>query len=508
MSIAPSRFLFPSLVRPALLSVVLLMTACLHVEVRRQAQDVSEKSTPDASAERPAITPLVNQLQERTFRWFWDHAQDNSLIPDRFPYEEPFSSIAGMGFALTVYAVGAEHGWVTRWQARDRTLKALRYLRGLPMGPSIGDDAGYHGFYYHFLNLTSGRRHARWVEVSSIDTTLLLGGVLFAQSYYDRNDPAEAEIRKLAEEMYRDVEWPWLQARKPLISMGWVPEDGIIKHDWSGYDEAMLVYVLALGSPTYPVEPAAWTAWTKTYEGSFGTFYGQEYLAFGPQFGHQYSHVWIDFRGIQDDWNREKGFDYFENSRRATLAQRAYANANPMRWKGYGGDVWGLTASDGPQTTVQTYRGESRTFRHYSARGAGLEAAFDDGTLAPTAAVASIAFAPEIVIPAIHALHDRYGEYIYGKYGFIDAFNPSFNYPDVELKMGKLLGDGRGWVDSDQIGIDQGPIVLMIENYRNEFVWNVMKKNPHIRRGLERAGFKGGWLEQKPKPGSTQASPK
>lgn len=491
-----------------------MLTACLHAEVSPKPQSESITSTSvanparPAARERPTITPLVNELQKRTFRWFWDHTQDNGLIPDRFPYQEPFSSIAGMGFAFTAYAVGAEQGWVTREQARDRTLKALRYLRGLPMGPSIGDDAGYHGFYYHFLDLSSGLRYARWVEVSSVDTTLLLGGVLFAQSYYDRDDSAETEIRNLAEDMYGAVDWPWLQARKPLISMGWVPEDGIIKHDWSGYDEAMLVYVLALGSPTHPVEPEAWTAWTKTYEASFGEFQGQKYLAFGPQFGHQYSHAWIDFRGIRDDWNRAQGFDYFENSRRATLAQRAYANANPMGWKGYGGDIWGLTASDGPQSTIQTYDGEARAFRHYSARGAGLDAAFDDGTIAPTAAVGSIAFAPEIVIPAIHALHDRYGEFIYGKYGFIDAFNPSFTYPDVELKMGRLLDNNHGWVDSDHIAIDQGPIVLMIENYRNEFVWNVMKKNPHIRRGLQRAGFRGGWLEEATKSGVPEASAK
>ena len=496
------------------LCVALFLSACLHPEVRRKPLDGNVVSVPvasvkaEASLQRPAITPLVDELQERTFRWFWDHAQDNGLIPDRFPYEEPFSSIAGMGFAFTAYAVGVERGWVTREQARDRTLKALRYLRSLPMGPGIRDAAGYHGFYYHFLDLDSGLRYERWVEVSSVDTTLLLGGVLFAQSYYDRDDRAEAEIRTLAEAMYSAVDWPWLQARKPLISMGWVPEDGIIKHDWSGYDEAMLVYVLALGSPTHPVQPDAWTAWTETYDASFGEFQGQTYLAFGPQFGHQYSHVWIDFRGIRDDWNREQGFDYFENSRRATLAQRAYAIANPMGWKGYDGDIWGLTASDGPQSIVHTHNGKSRTFRHYSARGAGLDAAFDDGTIAPTAAAGSIAFAPEIVIPAIHALHDQYGDAIYGKYGFIDSFNPTFTYTDVPLKMGKLLDNGRGWVDTYQIGIDQGPIVLMIENYRNEFVWNVMKKNPHIRRGLQRAGFRGGWLEVGPTAGSSEVPKK
>src|SRR5690606_28242845 len=196
------------------------------------------------------------------------------------------------------------------------------------------------------------------------------------------------------------VDWPWLQQRAPLISMGWYSGRGFITHDWKGYNEAMLVYVLALGSPTHPVEPDAWEAWTRSYDESWGVFQGQEYLSFGPHFGHQYSHVWIDFRGIRDAYMQQRGIDYFENSRRATYAQRAYAIENPMRWKDYGADVWGLTASDGPQHTTQDYNGEQRQFRHYSARGVGLADAFDDGTIAPTAALGSLPFATEIVIPS------------------------------------------------------------------------------------------------------------
>lgn len=459
-------------------------------------------SSPPPSAPPPApaapktLPPLVDDLQQRTFRWFWDHTrEDNGLIPDRTPHVEPFSSIAAIGFGLTSYAIGVERGWVTRDQARDRTLKVLRTLRSLPMGASFEDDAGYHGFFYHFLGLANGRRYARWVEVSSVDTALLLGGVLFAQAYYDRDDAAEGEIRDLADQLYRGVEWPWLQERAPLISMGWVPEDGIISHDWEGYNEAMLVYILALGSPTHPVDPTAWSAWTRTYARSYGEFHGQKYLSFAPHFGHQYSHAWIDFRGIRDEWMRKEGFDYFENSRRATLAQRAYAIANPMGWKGYDGDVWGLTASDGPRVTTQIYNLQPRQFRHYSARGAGIADFFDDGTLAPTAAAASIAFAPEIVIPAIEAMHARYGEAVYREHGFVDAFNPSFTWTDAPAKTGHI-DPQLGWIDDNYIGIDQGPIVLMIENHRNAFVWNVMKRSPYIRKGLERAGFTGGWLEQ------------
>jgi hypothetical protein len=208
--------------------------------------------------------------------------------------------------------------------------------------------------------------------------------------------------------------------------------------------------------------------------------------------------VWIDFRGIQDAYMREKGIDYFENSRRATYAQRSYAMENPMKWRGYGENVWGLTASDGPQQTLQEYRGEQRQFRHYSARGVGFRENFDDGTIAPTAAIASLPFAPEIVIPATEEMHKRYGEYLYSSYGFLDAFNPSFDY-DIPLKAGRIV-PGEGWVGSDYIGIDQGPILTMIANYRNGFVWEVMKKNPYIRKGLERAGFEGGWMTPKGAP--------
>jgi hypothetical protein len=482
--------MMPRFANLALAALLLSPAACTDTGLR-----------PPVPVEAPApisLPPLVEDLQQRSFRWFWDNArEDNGLIPDRTPYHEPFSSIAAIGFGLTAYGIGVERGWVTREEARARTAKVLRTLRDLPQGSSFMDDGGYKGFFYHFLGLASGLRYERWVEVSSVDTALLLGGVLFAQSYYDRADPAEAEIRALADELYRRVEWPWLQQHGSLISMGWVPEDGVIKHDWVGYNEAMLVYVLALGSPTHPVHAEAWNAWTESYGRSYGEFHGHTYLSFAPHFGHQYSHAWIDFRGIRDAWMRDHDFDYFENSRRATLAQRAYAIANPMGWKGYGENIWGLTASDGPRATTEVYNLEPREFRHYSARGAGIADAFDDGTLAPTAAAASIAFAPEIVIPAIETMHRQYGEVIYGQYGFVDAFNPSFTWTDAPAKTGRV--DARyGWVDDNYIGIDQGPIVLMIENHRNGFVWDVMKKNPYIRKGLERAGFRGGWLDEAP----------
>jgi hypothetical protein len=437
---------------------------------------------------------MVNDLEQRTFRWFWDSADPTTgLIPDHYPGES-FSSIAAVGFGLTAYGVGVERGYIKRGQAVDRTLATLRFFKSSPQNGSEDDATGYHGFFYHFLDMKTGKRFGRWTELSSVDTTLLLGGVLFAQSYYDRDTPKEQEIRRLADEIYRNVDWNWMQARPPLISMGWTPGGKFIPADWKGYNEGMLVYVLALGSPTHPVGADAWKAWTSTNDLTWGTFQGQTFLTFAPMFGHQYSQAWIDFRGIRDDWNRRHDLDYFENSRRATISQRNYAIANPRHWTGYGANVWGLTASNGPGNFTVHGMGSDYEFEGYSARGAGLDYVRDDGTLAPTAAGGSIAFAPELVVPALAEMKRRYGKYIYNQYGFVDAFNPSFHL-QTRLRTGKLVPE-LGWVDDEELGIDQGPIILMIENWRSDFVWKVMRKNPYIRKGLQRAGFTGGWLDQ------------
>jgi hypothetical protein len=254
----------------------------------------------------------------------------------------------------------------------------------------------------------------------------------------------------------------------------------------------MIVLVLALGSPTHPVEPAAWAEYTKTER--WGTFYGQEHILFAPLFGHQYSHVWIDFRGIQDAVMREHKIDYFENSRRATLSQHAFAVANPNGYRDYGDRIWGLSACDGPMDATLTIDGKRRRFYGYAARGASANEVRDDGTITPTAAASSIVFTPELSIPAIHEMSQRYGSLLYSKYGFLDAFNPT-------LRTSKGVQSGhvdpaRGWFDVDYLGIDQGPIVAMIENYRSGVVWKTMRGNPHIVRGLERAGFTGGWLAE------------
>jgi hypothetical protein len=474
-----TRQLLSAVLAAALLSSAITSCASSQPEMR------SPPSVTGSSAQA-----MLDDLEERTFRFFWETANpENGLVPDRYP-SPSFSSIAAVGFGLTAYGIGVERGYVSREAARERVLATLRFFHSAPQGPEASDVSGYHGFFYHFLDMKTGHRF-KTVELSTIDTTLLLGGVLFAQSYFDGADPQEAEIRKLADEIYRRVDWRWAQARPPAVSHGWSPEAGFIAYDWIGYNEAMLLVVLALGSPTFPVEPAAWQAWTSGYERHWGTSFGQEHLNFPPLFGHQYSHVWVDFRGIQDGYMRGRGIDYFENSRRATYAQRTYAIANPEGWKGYGQDIWGLTACDGPADAELDYQGKRRTFRGYSARGPGF---IDDGTLAPTAAASSIPFAPEIAIPAVMELHRRYGEHIYSTYGFLDSFNPNFD-SDVPPNEGRRV-PGFGWVADDYLGIDQGPIVAMIENHRSELVWRVMRKNPYIRAGLERAGFQGGWLEK------------
>lgn len=445
---------------------------------------------------------LLDDLERRTFAFFWETTNPaNGLAPDRWP-SRSFCSIAAVGFALSAYPIGVGRGWITREQARARTLATLRFFRNAPQGPAAHGITGHRGFYYHFLDMHSGERFGT-CELSTVDTALLLAGVLHAATFFDGNDPGEAEIRRSAETLTERVDWRWAQPRPPSICNGWSPEQGFIASDWKGYNEAMLVYILALGSPGAAVDAGAWAAWTSTYPRSWRTFHGQTYLHFAPLFGHQYTHCWVDFRGIRDAFMRQvgpasgraPGLDYFENSRRATLAQRAYAEANPLHWRGYGGDIWGISASDGPADVLRAYRGELRKFISYAGRGAGGVESYDDGTLAPTAALASLPFAPEIVKPALRALREQYGDAIYGRYAFVDAFNPSFDYADVKLTHGRLV-PGLGWADTDHLGIDQGPITLMAANHRRDEVWHTMRRNVQIRRGLQRAGFTGGWLEK------------
>lgn len=441
---------------------------------------------------------FLDDLQQRTFNFFWETPPaETGLTPDRWPSRSE-SSIAAVGFGLTAYGVGVERGWITREAAAERTLATLQFFRDSEQGEHSVESAGHRGFYYHFLEIDTGRRW-RQCELSSIDTALLMMGVLFAQQYFDGDNPTEREIRESADALYRRVEWDWFQPRAPLMAMGWKPEPqrhqpaGFGRADYRGYNEAMFLYVLALGSPTHAIEPAAWEAFCDDYK--WDEFYGEQFVQFSPLFGHQYAACWIDLRGIQDASMRGRGIDYFENSRRATLAQRGYAIANPAGWRGYGADVWGLTACDGPGIGPSTYNGKQRRFAGYWARGAGADHINDDGTIAPTAAGGSIPFAPKETLGTLQAMHDQYGKHLYGEYGFFDSFNPSCTDPEREYRHGKVHED-VGWVNADYLGIDQGPILLQAENYRTGFVWDVMRQSPYLQEGLRRAGFAGGWLDR------------
>ena len=428
---------------------------------------------------------FLNQVEQDTFRFFWDVSPANGLTPDRAPGSE-VSSVAAVGFALTSYLVGVERGYVTRREAAARTLATLETLWRGPQGPAGEGEAGYKGLFYHFLDSRGGLR-AEKSELSTIDTALLMAGVLSVQSYFDRDDEMERSIRLISDRLYRRVDWAWAYSRKhkPLLSMGWSPERGFIDTDWQGYNEGMILYLLALGSPTHPIDSQAWREWARSYR--WDDSRSGAHVAFAPLFGHQYSHVWVDFRGIQDQFMRSRDSDYFQNSVWATYANRAYCIQNPKRWKGYGEYVWGLTASDGPlgSANADNVTPGTATFHAYWARGASPDGAEDDGTIAPTAVGGSVPFAPEVTIATLLNLRDRFGDRLYGRYGFKDAFNLS--YPD-------MLGRSQGWFDNQYLAIDQGPILLMIENYRTRLIWDLLKRNAYLVAGLKQAGFTGGWL--------------
>jgi len=442
---------------------------------------------------------FLDTLQARTFRWFWETTDpETGLVHDRYPSRD-FSSVASIGFGLTAYGIGAERGFVTREQAAERTLTTLRYLYTRPQGPEQLGTAGHKGYFYHFLEYDDGTRF-RNVELSSIDTALLMAGALFSREYFDGDAGSEQDIRAYADSLYQRVEWSWM--RKPdstRVSMGWHPESNYIRAEWEGYNEGMILYLLGLGSPTHPLDADVWDTWTETY--NWEDYYGYEHVNFTPLFGHQYSHMFVDFRDIQDEWMREKSaeigepFDYFENSRRATLSQYEYAQENPNDWVGYGGNIWGLTASDGPSSAQAEVNGEMRQFQMYSARGASALYVNDDGTIPPTAVGGSLPFAPEITIPALMEMAERFpGDLWTDDFGFRDAFNLSFRDTNAQIKRNSEVTD-QGWFDHDYLGIDQGPIVVMAENLRSGLVWQTLKKSPYLIRGLQRAGFQGGWLE-------------
>ncbi len=424
---------------------------------------------PVRPARAETFDAMLDTLQYTAFQFFWNEANPaNGLIKDRNTSGSP-SSIASVGFGLSGICIGVDHGWVSRADARQRVLTTLNTFWTHPQGTLASGMIGYKGFFYHFLDMTTALR--TWdSELSTIDTALLLAGILDAKQFFDDPvDPDEIQIRALADMINQRMDWRFMQNFSPGVRMGWKPGTGFSGFgEWIGYNEAMVLYILALGSPTFAPDTTAWDRWTSGYQ--FNTFYGQSYVFFPPLFGHQYSHCWIDFRNIRDEYMRNRGFDYFENSRRATYAARAYCADNPFNYLGYSDSLWGLTAGDGPDG--------------YEARGAP-PTQNDDGTITPTAAISSIPFAPEIVEPFIRNLWNNYRDTpLWGPYAFNDGFNLQ-----------------RGWFGPEVIGIDQGPILIMIENYRTGRPWARFMANPEVQTGLARAGFLSTLIGVDPGPG-------
>lgn len=438
-----------------------------------QSEDLVYKShgkinypiTPDESA-------MLDSIQHQTFQFFLhEHHPDFGIVKDRTAAWAP-ASIASTGFAIPSFAIGVERKWISREKAAEITLKMLKFFANSTQSQDK-NVTGYKGFYYHFLEMKNGTRE--WnCELSSIDTGLLMMGILFARNYYDRNSEEEKEIRTLAAFLLGRIDWEFMTMpdtgiHAKTLSMGWTPEKGQHQFGWTGYNEALFLYVLAAGSGMKNAEQS-YQAWVSTYKW-YTPYEGLSHVAFPPLFGHQFSQAFIDYRGLADSYMKEKGIDYFENSRRATYVQQRYATDNPQGWTGYDSLCWGVTASDGP--TEKMNFGD-RKFLGYAGRGtSGPEYNyFDDGTIAPYGPLSSLPFAPEIVLPTIRNINEKYGRKLWGKYGYYDSFNPTAN-----------------WVNDDYIGIDEGPMLIMIENFRTGLVWDYMMKDPVIQKGLSRLGY-------------------
>lgn len=420
----------------------------------------------------PEDEMMLDSIQRKTFLYFLNEMNpENGLVKDRSTEDSP-SSIAAIGFGMPVYAIAAERGWLSREEAAEITLAAMQFFANSVQSPEA-DATGYRGFYYHFIDMQQGKRV--WnCELSSIDTGILMFGIIFSRNYYLSDNPTEVKIRELADFLLGRLEWDLFKLDENAfhpntISMAWSPEEGLLDFGWHGYSEGLMLYILAAGTGMKNVN-TSYEAWLSTYK--WETPYPDlSHVAFPPLFGHQFSQAFIDFRGLADAYMREKGIDYFENSRRATLVQQQYAISNPKAWAGYDSLTWGITASDGPG---EEHSNGDRKFYGYAGRGTSGpdNIYFDDGTLAPYGPFSSLPFAPELVLATIRNIKSKYGDRLWGKYGFYDSFNPTLD-----------------WVNSDFIGIDQGPMLIMIENFRTGMVWDYMMKDEIIQKGLKRLEF-------------------
>jgi hypothetical protein len=427
------------------------------------------------AAANPSDDELIERLQKAAFAYLLENTNaDTGLVADTSREGSP-CSIAVVGFALSCFPAAVAHGWLTRAQAASWTLKILRFLESSEQS-AAPDATGYKGFYYHFLDMATGRRVWQ-CELSLIDTALLVAGMLVAATFFDRGDSDETRIRETADRFYRRIDWSWAQAGGTTLTQGWKPECGFLHYGWEGYNEATILYILGLGSPTFPLPPDGYDAWRATYQ--WESLLSHDVLYSGPLFTHLFSHAWIDFRGIQDRFMREKKCDYFRNTQSAIALHREYGRRNCHEFVGYGEKFWGITAGDGPQTSEMRAHGRDRRFFGYMARGVPYGP--DDGTIAPWAMLATLPFDKAAALSGTRHLLETCPQVCRdGK--FSSGFNPT------------LVVDGQGWLSDGWYGLDQGLLVMMIENFRSEGIWRLTRRNPYIVAGLKRAGFEGGWL--------------
>ncbi len=429
-------------------------------------------SAPEA-ADDIADELLIDRLQQAAFGYFLDYRQDSSgLIADTSRPASP-CSIAVVGFALSCYPIAVERGWITRDEAATLILKTLQFFWDSDQG-GRPNSSGYRGFYYHFLDMHTGRRV--WgCELSLIDTALLLAGALTAAAYFD-GEARESHIRRLASGLVDRVEWPWALNGGDTLAQGWKPETGFLHYGWEGYNEATLLYVLAMGSSANLLPPTCFTNWTATYQ--WENLLGIDTLYSGPLFTHLFSHAWIDFRQIRDPFMRQVQSDYFQNTQSAIAVQREYAARNPRGFTGYSRTLWGISAGDGPANATALSPRDQRHFG-YMARGAPFGP--DDGTLCPWAMLAALPFAPAAALMGTRHLLARYPQVCVHE-RFVSGFNPS------------VVVQGSPWLSEGWYGLDQGLLVMMIENFRSGLIWKLAGQSSVLRAGLQAAGFQGGWL--------------
>ena len=385
--------------------------------------------------------PLLEELERANFRFFWEQVNpETGLVRDRCNVRQPNNSdqasIAATGFGLTALCIGEKREFITRSASQERVLNTLRFLwKKLPH---------HRGFFYHWANMNTGQRI--WdSEVSSVDTAILLCGILMCRQHF-----AHPEIHELASDIYNRVDWNWLSEDTPVLPHGWTPESGFLQYRWDDYSEMMMMYLLGLGSNAHPLLASAWDSWKRsTFE-----YNGIRYIgSFAPLFIHQYSQAWFDFRGKHDRYA-----DYFKNSIIATDVHRRFCLDLAKQFPQYSDDLWGITASD--------------SVKGYVVWGGPPSTGPIDGTVVPCAAGGSVPFQPDQTMRVLRTIKDHYGERAWSDYGFVDAFNPRTN-----------------WYDTDVIGIDTGITMVMVENARTSFVWDTFMKNPEAKRAMERAGF-------------------